>query len=104
MGGPLYSLMDRDLQVGQAELIITLTGIDDTFSQTIYARHSYLADEILWNHRFADILHLDSNGHRYVDYSHLFSGWRPHHSRRLGAGRKARLHISVLGQNLDELQ
>ncbi|WP_206336952.1 hypothetical protein [Synechococcus sp. 65AY6A5] len=30
-----------------------------------------MADEILWNHRFADILHLDSNGHRYVDYSHF---------------------------------
>lgn len=63
--------MDRDLQVGQAELIITLTGIDDTFSQIIHARHSYLADEILWNHRFADILHLDSNGHSYVDYPHF---------------------------------
>lgn len=68
---PLYGLTDQDLQMGQAELIVTLTGIDDTFSQTIYARHSYLADEILWGHRFADILHLDSNGHRYVDYSHF---------------------------------
>ena len=33
-----------------------------------------------------------------------FRAGGPHHSRRLGAGRKARLHISVLGQSLDELQ
>ena len=43
---------------------------------------------------------------RYVFslYSPNFRAGGPHHSRRLGAGRKARLHISVLGQNLDELQ
>ncbi|MEN9231440.1 MAG: ion channel [Thermostichus sp. DG02_5_bins_236] len=68
---PLYGLTPQDLEAGQAELIITLTGIDDTFSQTIHARYSYLADEIRWGHRFADILHLDSHGNRYVDYSHF---------------------------------
>lgn len=68
---PLYRLTLQDLEAGQAELIITLTGIDDTFSQTIHARHSYLANEIHWGQRFADILHLDSHGNRYVDYSHF---------------------------------
>jgi inward rectifier potassium channel len=37
------------------ELMILLTGIDDTFSQTVNARSSYKADEVLWNAKFADM-------------------------------------------------
>jgi inward rectifier potassium channel len=52
----------------EVELIVTLTGIDETVSQTIHARYSYVAEEILWNMRFVDILGKTSDGRRYVDY------------------------------------
>jgi len=46
---------------------------------------------------------VDDYADHILDFTYFRAGG-PHHSRRLGAGRKARLHISVLGQNLDELQ
>ena len=52
---PLKGLTKEDLIRDEGEIFVTLAGIDDTFSQTITSRHSYIADEILWNHRFKDI-------------------------------------------------
>ena len=51
-----------------AQLICSLIGIDETFSQTVHARHGYLNHDIAWNQRFADILR-DENGERIVDYA-----------------------------------
>ncbi|HEY9646753.1 MAG TPA: ion channel [Chroococcidiopsis sp.] len=66
---PLHGLTLDDLDATEAELVVTLTGIDETFAQTIHARHSYIASEIFWHHRFADILHHTPEGYRAVDYS-----------------------------------
>ena len=38
-----------------AEFLILLTGIDETFSQTVHARSSYKAEEVVWNARFANV-------------------------------------------------
>lgn len=52
---PLYGLTHDDLSKANAEFLILLTGIDETFSQNVHTRSSYKADEIVWNARFADI-------------------------------------------------
>ncbi|WP_008310779.1 ion channel [Leptolyngbya sp. PCC 6406] len=53
---PLYGETQASLAHCQGEIIVILTGMDETISQTIHARHSFIADEILWSHRFEDIL------------------------------------------------
>jgi inward rectifier potassium channel len=68
---PLYSATVADLEAAETMLVITLTGIDETVSQTIHARHTYIAPEILWHHRFVDILLQKSDGRRYIDYNHF---------------------------------
>ena len=68
---PLYGATLEDLKAWQAEIVIVLSGADDIFAQRIHARHSYLPDEIVWNQRFEDILHLDDQGNRVVDYGRL---------------------------------
>ena len=45
----------RTFVAGEAEFLVLLSGVDETFSQTVHARSSYKATEILWNARFADI-------------------------------------------------
>ncbi len=40
----------------RAEIVVTVTGLDETLSQVVHARHSYLAEEILFGHRFVDII------------------------------------------------
>lgn len=58
---PLYGLNHDDLFKANAEILILLTGIDETFSQTVHTRSSYIAEEIVWNARFADIYNRTSD-------------------------------------------
>jgi len=56
---PLYHLSAEDLAARGAEFLVLLTGMDETFSQTVHARSSYRYDEIEWNARFSDIFDHD---------------------------------------------
>jgi inward rectifier potassium channel len=51
------------------EIVVSFTGIDETLSQSIHARHSYGAEEILFDARFADVFSLLPNGERTLDLS-----------------------------------
>jgi inward rectifier potassium channel len=66
---PLYGIMPEAMVEDEMEVVVTLTGLDETVSQTIHARHSYVAEEILWNVRFVDILSRTRDGKRIIDYS-----------------------------------
>ena len=46
----------------QAEVLILIKGYDDTFSQTVLARHSYRHDEIVWGRRFTPAFYVDGEG------------------------------------------
>lgn len=59
---PLYGMTKEDLIRDKAEILVTLTGSDATFSQPIHARFSYTPEEISWNGRFKDILFRENNG------------------------------------------
>ncbi len=52
---PLYQLTPTDLRTMDAEFLVLLTAIDETFSQTVHARSSYKFDELVWNAKFVDI-------------------------------------------------
>ncbi|AFZ26228.1 Inward rectifier potassium channel [Cylindrospermum stagnale PCC 7417] len=68
---PLYGMTPESLIQTNTMLIASVSGIDETVAQVLHARHSYGADEILWNKRFVDIMHQTPDGHRYVDYQHF---------------------------------
>ncbi len=55
-GSPFYGVTNKDLLEADASLIVSLTGIDEVFSQTVYARYSYKAADIIWGARLADII------------------------------------------------
>ncbi len=52
---PLFGLSHEDLLEGDAEFLVLLTGMDETFSQMVHARSSYKADEVLWGARYRNI-------------------------------------------------
>jgi inward rectifier potassium channel len=64
---PLYGQTPDTLVESQAELIALIGGTDETLSETIFARHAYRPHNILWNHRFADVLSVDGRGRRVVN-------------------------------------
>ena len=49
---PLYGLAGDDFKQSGAEFLILLTGIDETFSQTVHTRSSYGAEDLICNARF----------------------------------------------------
>ena len=59
---PLWGKTAEDLARLQAEVLILVKAYDDTFSQTVLARHSYRHDEIVWGKRFAPAFFVDSEG------------------------------------------
>jgi inward rectifier potassium channel len=64
---PLYGLSREELAELDAELWVSLTGLDETFSQTIHSRYAYNVEEILWNHRLIDIFTIKDDGTRSLD-------------------------------------
>jgi len=35
---------------------VSLTGLDETFSQTVHSRHSYIVDDIVFDADFVDVM------------------------------------------------
>jgi len=56
------------LRTRRAELFLSLTGFDETIGQTIHARREYALGDIVVGVRFADVLTLNADGSRQIDY------------------------------------
>ncbi|MEZ4391838.1 MAG: ion channel [Polyangiales bacterium] len=63
----------ESLEEADAMFVVTVLGTDDTFGQTVHARHSYFPDDIAWGHRFVDVVSRDDEGRRVVDYTRFDS-------------------------------
>jgi inward rectifier potassium channel len=67
-GTPLFGATSESIAGSAPELIVSIVGLDETFSQTVHARHTFQIDEIVWGARFADVLVLHPDGSRSIDY------------------------------------
>jgi inward rectifier potassium channel len=65
---PLYGATAETLLAEHAEIIVVISGVDETFAQRIHARHAYSAEQILWDKQFVDILSVTPEGMRAIDY------------------------------------
>ncbi len=67
---PFYGdgAMDR-LRAKKAEIYLSLLGYDETFAQSIHARFRYRLDDIVEGSRFVDVLTINADGSRVLDYS-----------------------------------
>ena len=68
---PLSGKMPGDLVATEAEVLVLLQGVDETFAQTVFARSSYRAEEIIWNQRFRSIFAQEQGKSLSVDISRL---------------------------------
>ncbi len=66
---PLYGATAERLEEQQVEVLVTFTGYDATLAQTIHARYSYIAAEILFERRFVDIIQVLPDGKRRIDFT-----------------------------------
>ncbi len=65
---PLHGRDAKSYEEDGIRFIVSMTGIDATFSQTVHARHIYLHDDIRWQHRFVDIVDNTDSGRLRIDY------------------------------------
>ncbi len=70
---PLWQETAESLIKSDAEILVILTGLDETFSSTIHSRYSYQLKDILWSMRFVDILHKTGQNKYYLDYENFHS-------------------------------
>jgi len=64
---PLYNETEESLKISDAEFLILLTAIDETFSQTVHSRSSYKYHEVRWGAKFADMFHSSDGGGVTID-------------------------------------
>lgn len=65
---PLHGHDQASLQADAIRFIVSFTGIDATFSQTVHARHIYDFHDVKWGHRFVDIVDNTEDGRLRIDY------------------------------------
>lgn len=63
---PLYGFSQEDLINARAEFLILVKGVDETNQQSVHSRHSYIAEEIIWNAKFTPIIGRDKRGMPYL--------------------------------------
>lgn len=63
---PLWGLTPADLVERDAEVLVLLSGFDETHAQVVHARTSYKPDEIVWNARFRNLFRTGSAGDRFA--------------------------------------
>lgn len=59
---PLHKMTPEEWKASNAEILVTLTGMDDIFHQDVYVRFSYTIDDLVWNRRFANMMDITENG------------------------------------------
>jgi inward rectifier potassium channel len=64
---PLHGLKLEDLNETNAEILVSLTGIDEAFSQTIHSRFSYAPSDIRFDMDFVDIIRRTPEGKAELD-------------------------------------
>jgi inward rectifier potassium channel len=69
---PLAGRTADDLRRTEAEILVLLSATDDTFEQTVHARSSYRAGEIMFNARFQSMfVQVDGQSRVTVDVSRI---------------------------------
>ena len=61
---PLYRETPASLAASEVEIIVSVVGIDESLSQTVNARHSFIPEEIVWGARFVDVISRLPDGRR----------------------------------------
>lgn len=68
---PLWGVSEDEFRASAAEILILLTAMDETFSQTVLTRSSYRESEVIWGAKFRDIYENHPSSGVYLDVNRL---------------------------------
>jgi inward rectifier potassium channel len=70
---PLFGMTEETLAASEINFIVSVVGFDETSGQTVHARDVLPAQDVRFGHEYEDIVWLDDNGLRHIDYSKIDS-------------------------------
>lgn len=68
---PLFYWSEKEYAEKNIEFLILVSGYDDTYNQTVYQKHSYTANQIIWNGKFKKAFHVNKTNHVVFDLNQL---------------------------------
>jgi inward rectifier potassium channel len=89
---PMYGVTRKQLDRSDAEFVILIKAFDDTFAQTVHARTSYKADEVIMGAKFTKIIRIGPDGRSIIDLDRL-SEWN--------SAKLPEIHEIEVGQELE---
>jgi inward rectifier potassium channel len=66
---PLRGATRESLTASRADLIASLVGLEEATAQTVHARYAWKASEVLFDHKFVDVLVVMADERRALDYA-----------------------------------
>jgi inward rectifier potassium channel len=66
---PMHGATPESLKKSRTDLVASLVGIEEATAQTVHARYAWRAEDILFGHRFRDILVRTPDGRQALDYA-----------------------------------
>src|SRR5579885_2373653 len=70
-GTPLFGATAESLAAADAWITVSLTGLDESFSQTVYARTFYTPEDIRWGARLVNIMGRSADGRVVLDFARV---------------------------------
>jgi len=64
---PIFGKSFDDIMKLEAEIFVMIKGFDETFSQTIYSRHSFMCNQIVWGAKFKRPFYVNEEGKLVMD-------------------------------------
>jgi len=68
---PLYGMSAEEIAASDMNFAVTISGLDETSAQIVHARRPYAATDLRHMHEFVDIIRIDEDGLRHVDYAKI---------------------------------
>jgi inward rectifier potassium channel len=68
---PINGFSHADLLDGNAEWMVLVKGIEEVNQQLVHTRHSYVADDLVWDARFVPVIDRGNNGRPRIHTRHI---------------------------------
>jgi inward rectifier potassium channel len=68
---PLAGMSAEEIAASDMNFAVTISGLDETSAQIVHARKPYTAADLRHMHEFVDIIRIDEDGLRHVDYAKI---------------------------------
>ena len=70
---PFYGMEEEEFRKTNLEVFVIIKAFDESFSQTVYARRSYILDEMIWGAKFNTMVEFGDDGRRKLHLDKLNS-------------------------------